>query len=521
MINVPSDCKIEVEGDRQGTIELASLRPGDEVIVTADQSGARASHIQAKLAPDGRAWVLAITYQRYRDQRLAELPTSRADAEMLAELLQRNYRVLPDQVRVVVDASGVELRAAIPDFLSKLSAADQLIVLFNGNAYVGDDGVPYLAPSDFDLSAPGKTGVELAWLLGQLHGADATERMLLFDGYHEGVGQDRRWQPSSAAMVKTLRGTIAPGQRPVRIIASCNDGEPNLTAADGNHSLFAVSCSQGFRGAADRNRDNRASALELYDYLRDTMPQSASQERRGQTPAMSDWSPPPAISKEGRLALLGLVEYLARRDPLRGQFSTDLAKAKALVPDQPYAQLIYGLALFKERQLSRAKEQLEQVVRQYPESMVANHALAWLLVRENDSDDVLAGLACLSVAVSQLDDPATEYAQDLFDLSGRLTAYAEHSAGVVAEKEIPGLPLTKAVGAHGESARREFLKPYREVSSILVNLKKDIKQANSDGDVAEAKRLGLRLNNLVYYADVNFDLARQQLQRELGEAEAR
>lgn len=516
-LNIPDDCQIEVEGDRQGPIELTALRPGDEVVVTADESGARASHIQARLAQDGRAWVLAITYQRYRDQRLAELPTSRADAEMLTELLQRNYRVVPEQVRVMVDATGAELTEAIPDFLSKFSAADQLIVLFNGNAYVGDDGVPYLAPSDFDLSSPGETGVELAWLLGELHGADATERILLFDGYHEGVGQDRRWQPSSAAMVKTLRGTIAPGQRPVRIIASCNDGESNLTVADGNHSLFAESCSQGFRGAADRNRDDRVTAMELFDFLRDAMPQSASQERRGQTPAMSDWSPPPAISKEGRLALLDLLEYLARRDPLRGRFSVELAEAKALVPDQPYPQLINGIALFKERQLSRAKEQLEQVVRQYPESMVANHALAWLLVRENDDDDVLAGLARLNAAVTNLDDPNTEYAKELFDLSGRLTAYAVFSAGAVEESKLQELPLTQAVGAHGDPAKQLFLQPYRKISSELVDRKKQIDQAIKDGNVAEATRLKLKQNNLVYYAEFNFDVAKQQLQRELAE----
>jgi hypothetical protein len=460
-LSVPEDCEIKLEGS-DTTVDLSSLRPRDGAAVTADMAAAQVRTILVRPQADSRIWALVIAHQQYNDRRLTELKTSERDAELLRDTLIRDYRVPADQLHVELDAPRRTLQEIVPEFLGKVPAGCQLIVYFVGHAYRNEDGVPYLAPDDFDLGRQESTGLKLRWLLDELHKTKAADKILLFDAYHDGLGQDRNSKASSADMVRSLESSRDLDSNAVRIIASC-DGQSDLVAQDTTHGLFAACTAEALKGPADLNRDYWVTPQELYDFVKHRMSEIASTLPQTQTPVLLDWAPPPPLSSEAKEALLELLDLLRRRNPMDDAFAMAYLEAESLAPKQPYAFLMKGLALMKDgKQLGTCWETLEEVYRNHPDSVIVNHALAWREFREQGREHHLDGLKHLRTAVANLHDSTDPYAEHLFEFAGQMSAFSVFATETIHTADLPKR-LTEQITQHGEGAKEKFMSGYRRM----------------------------------------------------------
>jgi hypothetical protein len=368
--------------------------------------------------------------------------------------------------------------------------------------------VAYLAPYDFRLDelrdpGPDAKGIELSWLLGQMYAAPTDEKILLLDAFHEGVGQDRQWQPSSAALVRSLTGARSQVSGSVRVITSCDDRQTNLTAEDDEHGLFAHCVAAAFRGESDEIADGRLSDQELFLSLRKSMAEAAATRRGVQTPAIFYWAPPPDLSDEAIEALTRLLLLLRRDDPMDLKFETTYLAARAASPQQPYAPLMKALAFLKDsKRPQEAREYFDKALESHPDQVMANHGMAWLKFRTSTTKSHVQGFEYLHRAVANLPDPKDEYAQHLFEFSGRMVGFAAYGVQTIAPKDVPKLALYNAIkkhdGEHAAGSLASFLEGGRSAKEKAEEFERQ-KRARP----TEAKRIELNKRNVIYYTPYN------------------
>src|SRR5688572_30488300 len=157
---------------------------------------AHASAIVAQDAfspPEGKnSWALLIGAQDYA--RASKLSYIVNDVRQLADTLLRYGGYERARVEQITDEGTPEsqptkavLEKAIPRFLSRVKAGDQVLIYFSGHGFRADDGRLFLAPLDCDPKQPAETGVSAAWLREQLEACPAAVKLLILDSCHAGT----------------------------------------------------------------------------------------------------------------------------------------------------------------------------------------------------------------------------------------------------------------------------------------------------------------------------------------------
>ncbi|MGA2254652.1 MAG: protein kinase, partial [Thermoguttaceae bacterium] len=345
-------CKITL-GDE--IVPLDVLRPGDrvkiehEAIDTNSQSAITATAIAAERSTDATRWALIVAVQNYDDKQLSPLSYPLADAQLVADVLTKRYRILADQLRVLKDPSAVELEQQAPEFLKKIGADGRLIVYFVGHACKDDGGQVFLAPKDFRSNQPAVNGRPLQWLVDLVEDCPAKEKLLLLDGSHTGSGAEQAAEPSSAEMIRALKPQSNRALlRKVTAVASCQKGQHGLDLPEKGHGLFAWLLAEGYGGAADANRNTLVEPTELFAYLQKGMP--AAGAKGVQTPEL--FLPddrPPRLSEAAKTSIRKLAGYADQLKVNLDEASQEYDAALQAAGAEAEPRLLYGLVLLKKK----------------------------------------------------------------------------------------------------------------------------------------------------------------------------
>ena len=285
--NTGANCAITINGE---PVELGDLHGGDAVEIahrSLDRRSPAAVAIAVRRAIDRSRWAIVMGIQDYEDRSLSRLEYPVADARLLRDTLVGRYQTADDQVSLLTDESLARLKQGTTEQLGRIGPDGKLLMFFAGHACQDENGKVYLAPKDFDRKRMGATGMPLRWLVDELEKCPAKEKLLLLDGSRAGGGADLASEPSAAEMLRTLGAPL--GRSPLRTvatIASCQAGQRGVDWPDKHHGLFAWLVSQGYAGAADKNRDNRVEPTELFGYLQAEMAAAASRLKASQTPEL-------------------------------------------------------------------------------------------------------------------------------------------------------------------------------------------------------------------------------------------
>lgn len=500
-------------------IKLHELQISDRVELahdSPDHSSLRALDLKATRAPDPNRWGLVIGVGRYDDRNLAAADgaSSAADARLVHQTMVNRYRVPAAQAMLLEDTSRIRLEQEIEGFLGRLAAAqppaNQLVVYFAGHAFLDDDGVVHLAPTDFALSRRTATGVPLSWLIEKLDAAPARDKLLLLDTCHELPEELRAAQPSTAEVVTRFKNRAGRGSASsLTIVASCGPGQRGHRVNAQGPGLFADTLAQAFSGKADQNRDNRLNSAELFEFAVDNMGKFVSSKNQIQRPVLF---PPdvvqPVFSDEAKAPILRLLAMtsLPQREIDPTEARTLATSAEELSSGEPEGKLAYALVLMKASQLSDAQRQLEELKVSHPNLIVARQAAAFVQFRTGRQ---VSGIDDLGAMLNLISEPQgnaapTDAEVELFTWSGKLRAFTElqfdgrSSAAIAAALQ----KLDKLVAARSEPFRKAYAAGRAAVQQQYQKYSQDIATAQDD---ATKSRLRTDQRQLLNYVD--FDLA--------------
>ena len=506
--------KITLGGEE---VELADLRPGDQVDIAHDSPDARNPEVlslSARRPPDPSRWAIVVGVQDYEDQSLSLLEHTAADAKLVEEVLVKRHAVPKDQTLALVDPSLVRMEQGIANLLDRVGPDDRLVVYFSGHAYQDDQGDVFLAPKNFDLKRIDASGMRLQSLVDRLEQCPAKEKLLLLDTAHAGTGPDLAKQPSAAEMVETLNAP--PGRAPLRtvtVIAGSSHGQRGQVLPERQQGLFAAAVVEGFSGRGDANRDSRLEPTELHAFLSQSMALAGKALPQPQNPKL--FLPddrPPRLTEDAKTAIRKLVSYLQQDRIDLDAVKLDYDTARQLAEKEVEPHLVYTLVLLKARERTEAIRRFEQIKLEYPQQFLASQAIAWL---QFDRRSYQAGVEELVQLVKRLpppkqpSDPLPDDLRQVFRWVGMLREYA---AGTAEEGRRPPeqvfAQLDSAVAALGDDATQSYQQGRGDSRDVMEDFDKKIAAASDDVTLS---KLRVERRQIGYYATFPFDEATQRI----------
>ena len=208
-------------------------------------------------------WGLIIGCQAYGDRAVPRLPNANADAQLVYESLTNRYAMDSEWTLRLFDRTRNDVEREVERFLGGVGRQHQVVVYIAAHAFVSDEGVVYLAFTDFKLDDMAATGLPLDWLVKQLEQCPSTDKLLLLDIVHDVGTANAARQPSIPDMLYKLQAPI----RQTDVIGSSSRDQRGLDLPGENHSAFARFLAAGYSGSADENKDLRITGGELFNFL--------------------------------------------------------------------------------------------------------------------------------------------------------------------------------------------------------------------------------------------------------------
>lgn len=265
-------------------IQPVDLRRFDQVRIAYRREGdvLRATTIDARRPPQTDRWALVLGTQSYQDSSLSPVPSAIEDARAIFAAMTKRYAISERRGRMLLDASLAQWQTEIKDVCANANPGTQIVISISGHAYADDQGQVYLAPRDFDLENPARTGLALADLARYLNDSPSNDQLVLLDITPNIRGRDARRQVSGREVLAKLD----PPFRKASVLLACGDDETSLVDPKTRAGLFGLAVARGFQGAADADRDLHVTADELYPLVRAQVQAAAAAQSARQTPLL-------------------------------------------------------------------------------------------------------------------------------------------------------------------------------------------------------------------------------------------
>jgi serine/threonine protein kinase len=234
---------------------------------------------------------------------IPQLPFACHDAEAIAQILSEpDVCGLPPQNVVVLtdeDARREDLVRRLTKWLPGQAAGlDLAFIYFAGHGVaqpLGGREEGFLLPHDADPEDLVTTAIGMSDLTRWLEEVRARAVVVCLDCCHAGHLVHRgdvslRASPRDLRVRPDLLAAMAGKGR--YLLASCDQGQSSLEAADLGHGLFTYHLLRGLDGAGDRDGDGRVGVAELFEYVAEAVEQDARKKyRHEQKPWISAHGP--------------------------------------------------------------------------------------------------------------------------------------------------------------------------------------------------------------------------------------
>ncbi|MDO4210625.1 MAG: caspase family protein [Bacteroidales bacterium] len=198
------------------------------------------------ISASARTFVVAVGISDYKYISDLRLPVS--DANGMAQVFRTHSK---DVVTLVgSQATRANIINTMRSQFSKAGKNDQIIFFFSGHGY--DDGF-----CAYDTQSV-KTGLSYKDIYTVFRASKAGRKIIMADACHSGGLRVTKKQNANS---KPTTSTD------VMLFLSCRTSESSIERASMQYGLFTNYLMYGIRGKADKNRDRKISARELFDYV--------------------------------------------------------------------------------------------------------------------------------------------------------------------------------------------------------------------------------------------------------------
>ncbi len=241
----------------------------------------------------GDKHALLIGVRQYSKNELRELPYTETDVEALADVLaaagyRRQNIVLITQKAAAagrcLPPTLANLRATLKSWLDARRPTDTVLLLLAGHG-VQPRGAKehYFCPADAKLADPEKTLLPAGEVFALLEGCKAGFKVLLMDACRNDplADQSRGGSRSGGLPHVKLKSNFRAdnvSEGGTAALISCSAGEKAYEHDGLRSSVFTHFVIEGFKGAADKDRDGKIILTELLDYVQDKVPKFVLRE---------------------------------------------------------------------------------------------------------------------------------------------------------------------------------------------------------------------------------------------------
>ncbi|MBI5409785.1 MAG: caspase family protein [Nitrospirae bacterium] len=235
------------------------------------------------------SYAVIVGISRYRDEIIPGVKYAEADAQMIAKYLENVGGVPKQNIKVLTNEKGTlgDLSSYFEEWLPKRVKKDSNVFIYyaghgspdteNNEAYL----VPYDGHPDFKSRL-----YPLKRMYEALNKLPAEQVVVMLDSCFSGAGDRSVTKQGSRPISISIENPVLAGGK-VSVLAASTGTQISSDYDKVKHGLFTYYLLKGMKGEADSDKNNVVALGELYDYLKENVPRTASIElNRDQTPVL-------------------------------------------------------------------------------------------------------------------------------------------------------------------------------------------------------------------------------------------
>jgi hypothetical protein len=267
---------------------VASVKPKEGAAETVEVLSIDVDQVPPRVRGFERrtSYAVVVGIGGYREEGVPVLKYAKRDAEVVARHLTALAGYSPENVRVLTDdrAQLANLREAFEDWLPRMAVSSSTVFIYLvGNAVLDpESGDIVLVPHEGRQDQT-RRGYSLKRLQEVLSRLPSRLNLVFADlSFAAPTGKGE----AGLRPVPWIAGRPGGKNRTVVVGSSTTNG-PTLAWDAGQHGLFTYHFLKAIRGQADADDNGWVDVGEIVSYLRERVPQGASELRKEQTPVVS------------------------------------------------------------------------------------------------------------------------------------------------------------------------------------------------------------------------------------------
>lgn len=200
------------------------------------------------LLPAQKLYVVSIGIADYKDPQINDLHWTETDVESFNNVMKKHSKDV--YTLLGQDATHAKALNTIRTVFAKATSEDVVILYFSGHGYPGG-----FCCYDMSQRSGGLTYLEIASLF---KGCNAKNKIVFADACFSGGLRKEKKQSDSTNAVRNAE---------VMFFLSSRTNETSQEMIGGPNGQFTRFLVRGLGGGADKNRDKKISAKELYDFV--------------------------------------------------------------------------------------------------------------------------------------------------------------------------------------------------------------------------------------------------------------
>ena len=223
---------------------------------------------------------------KYGSEDISNLHFCANDCVALKEIFNKHLGIEDENIFILGDnANGEVYRTDIlkkVKYISRRADPDDTIFFyFSGHGY-SENNIGYLATFDTDLDLASDTSIPISRIRDELNKSQAKRKMLIIDSCYSGIGTGKKIDPRmSEDFENSLFSDISEGWV---VFASCKRNELSFPLEDNSMSVFTFYFTEGLKGNADTDADQKISLDDLNTYVTGKVSKWAIENGKLQTP---------------------------------------------------------------------------------------------------------------------------------------------------------------------------------------------------------------------------------------------
>lgn len=199
-------------------------------------------------APAQKLYVVSVGIADYKDSQINDLRWTETDVESFNNVMKKHSK----EVYTLLgrDATHANVLSTLRAVFAKASGNDAVILYFSGHGYPGG-----FCCYDMSQRGGGLTYAEMASLF---KGCQAKNKMVFADACFSGGLRKEKKQSDTANAVRNSE---------IMFFLSSRTNETSQEMMGGPNGQFTRFLVRGLGGGADKDRDKKISAKELYDFV--------------------------------------------------------------------------------------------------------------------------------------------------------------------------------------------------------------------------------------------------------------